>query len=299
MNRLFIGLVVIAAVVIYAIISVIIVTRKRNEAKIKDVLTELSNEGDTETIHMKMSGPEQFIVDKFHIKNTQVRYFVWTMRIIAIAAACLTFIIFGFMGIAFCGALLIWSIMDTQLKNQIAATGVNRIDDTVSFINAFTPQISSGKAAKQAFLSYIQSLPTESHTRILLEEYVHARDIGDYHYVTPAHISEMTTIYENALYNEEKGVNDYLYIIEEAKQDLFQKSEYYNEYKTRCNEVLRPIEISYYIGIPVIFIALFGTFHDFWFTGVGLVAALLVLGLFLLFKLTINRLNINTLHKIM
>lgn len=189
--------------------------------------------------------------------------------------------------------------MDTQLKNQIADTGVNRIDDTVSFINAFTPQISSGKAAKQAFLSYIQSLPEESHTRVLLEEYVHAKDIGDYHYVTPAHISEMTTIYENALYNEEKGVNDYLYIIEEAKQDLFQKSEYYNEYKTRCNEVLRPIEISYYVGIPVIFIALFGTFHDFWFTPWGGAAAIIVLILFFLFKFTINRLNINTLHKIM
>lgn len=189
--------------------------------------------------------------------------------------------------------------MDTQLKNQIEETGVNRIGDTVSFINAFTPQIASGKSAKQAFLTYIQTLPVDSKTRILLEEYAQARATNNAQYTVPAHISEITTIYENAIYNEEKGVNDYLYIIEEAKDDLFQKNMYYSEYKTRCKEVLRPIEISYYVGIPIIFIALFGTFSGFWFTFWGAVAALLVLLLFFLFKFTINRLNINTLHKIM
>lgn len=76
MNRLFVGLIIVAVVAIYVIVLCIILNRKNRETKIKDVLTELSNEGDTETIHMRMSGPEKFIVDKFHIKNTQVRYFV-------------------------------------------------------------------------------------------------------------------------------------------------------------------------------------------------------------------------------
>lgn len=292
------AIIVIVLLICWVVGSALFLTRKRKEAKVKDILTELSTQGDGE-IKIKMSAIERALITKLHIKSSKVRAVVWTIRLLFLGLAAVLYGVFGFMGICFCLAAVAYMLMDAQLKNQIEETGVNRIEDTVSFINAFTPQIASGKSAKQAFLSYTQSLPVESHTKELLQEYIEAKDSDDYSYVTPTFISEITTIYENALYNEEKGVNDYLYIIEEAKADLFQKSGYYNEYLTRCNEVLRPIEISYYIGIPVIFIALFGTFRDFWFTPWGAVAALIVLGLFLAFKFTINRLNVNTLHKIM
>lgn len=293
--QLMLSIVAIIAVGLFLIFFVSALNRKKSENDIKNVINVLSeNKSSVRTLFY-----EQKIIEKLNLPEDKVKIFVYAERALIILLIILSYMILGVVGLGIFAAVVILVMMDNKLKEQIYESGVTRINEVVAFMDYFTPAVSSGQSAKQAFMGYIQKLDPESNQRKLLIEYWNHKNENDYSYETPESIRDITSVYENALYNEEKGVDDYLYIIEEAKADLFQKSVYYNDFNSRVNEVVKPISWAYYIGVPIIIIMLFGMVGDFWFTFVGAVVMVLLVILFFSFKYLMNKLTINSLHQIL
>ena len=104
-------------------------------------------------------------------------------------------------------------------------------------------------------------------------------------------------IYDIAKYNEEKGINDYTYILNELSKDYAQKQVYYNSFMARIGEI-KPIMLSYYFGVPILIAISFGQTYSFWMGFGGYIVATLVLGLFGLFKFLIYKLQKDTVKTI-
>lgn len=62
--------------IVYVLIVVIQLNRKKNEVKVKDVLSELTDGEETQTASVHTTSLEQFIIDKFHLKVSSTRVFV-------------------------------------------------------------------------------------------------------------------------------------------------------------------------------------------------------------------------------
>ena len=251
-----------------------------------------------EVYTIRMFSFEQYIVDKLKLPRERVRLFVYMLRIVIMCLFVFSYFAFGTAGVAIFLAIGILFAMENKKKYEIEKSGITRIADTVAFMDFFTPQIASGASAEQAFIRYIEKLDDKNEYRRLILEYLDAKKNQDYSYKAPTMIKDIVSVYENAVYNEEMGSSNYLYIIKEAKADLFQKSVYYTDYNSRVSEVLKPIEFAYYIGVPFIIFILFGSIGDFWFTIYGVITSFALLVLFYAFKALCNRLAIKTLHEI-
>lgn len=293
--QLILSIVAILAVGLFLIFFVSALNRKKSESDIKNVINVLSeNKSSVNTIFY-----EQKIIEKLNLPEDKIKIFVYSERALLVLLIIMSYMILGVVGLGIFASVVILVMMDNKLKEQIYESGVTRINEVVAFMDYFTPAVSSGQSAKQAFMGYIQKLDPESSQRRLLIEYWNRKNENDYSYETPESINDITSVYENALYNEEKGVDDYLYIIEEAKADLFQKSVYYNDFNSRVNEVVKPVSFAYYIGVPIIIIMLFGMVGDFWFTFIGAITMVVLVILFFSFKYLMNKLTINSLHQIL
>lgn len=288
-------------VIIFMIIFIAGLNRKKEKEEVKDVISYLSEIDNNKNKYsgIKIFQFERYFVEKFNLEKDKIKLFIYAERMILLAAVILSYFLFGAVGICFCASAIVLMVLDSKLKDEIYRSGVTRIDKTVAFMDFFTPQIASGHSASQSFLKYIEKLPNDSEVKPLLIEYYDRKQENDYTYETPDTIKDITAVYENALYNEEMGADDYLYIIQQAKDDLFQKSVYYTDYNSKCGEVLKPIQLAYYVGVPVIIILLFGTLGSFWFTIWGWVTAIALVVLFLLFKIMVNKLAINTMREIL
>lgn len=268
---------------------------KKSEADIREAIGVINDK----EVEIKMLFFEKRLAEKLGIPKDKTKLFLTVERLLIIAIVILSYLVVGVIGLGFVVAAAGMIIMENNLKKAIYESGVTRIGETVQFMDYFTPAVSSGQSASQAFLGYIQKLNEDNPQREYLVEYWDAKSNNDYSYETPEGIKDITAIYENALYNEEKGVEDYLYIIEEAKEDLFQKSVYYNDFNARVSEVIKPISWAYYIGVPAIILMLLSVVDDFWYTLAGLITAIVIVVLFLTFKFLMNRLTISSLHKIL
>lgn len=290
--------VAITILVAFVIAFIVMANKRQKESEIQDAFDSLGIIGGDKN-KRKMFFFEMRLVEKFSIEDSHLKMFLLLERIIIVALCMILYIIFGVVGFAFIGCLAVWVIMDNKLKMKIYDSGITRIDDTIAFMDYFVPSIASGKSAIQSFTSYIEKLDPESNIYRLLTEYWDRKVSNDYTYTTPDAIKDICSVFENAQYNEDKGVDDYLYIIEEAKADLFQKSTYYADYNSRMKEAIVPTSAAYYVGVPVITLMLFGTFGDFWFSEWGLVAAVMLVILFAAFQWLINKLSTDTIEEIL
>ena len=152
------------------------------------------------------------------------------------------------------------------------------------------PHISSGNSADQSLLGYIEY----SRDVELAEFYEHRFDPE---YKLETHLRQIVDIYDIAKYNEEKGINDYTYILNELSKDYAQKQVYYNSFMARIGEI-KPIMLSYYFGVPILIAISFGQTYSFWMGFGGYIVATLVLGLFGLFKFLIYKLQKDTVKTI-
>lgn len=283
------------ALALFLVLLVRGINRKKEDDDVKNVIDILSK---NEVYTIRMFSFEQYIVDKLKLPRERVRLFVYMLRIVIMCLFVFSYFAFGTAGVAIFLAIGILFAMENKKKYEIEKSGITRITDTVAFMDFFTPQIASGASAEQAFIRYIEKLDDKNEYRRLLLEYLDAKKNQDYSYKAPTMIKDIVSVYENAVYNEEMGSSNYLYIIKEAKADLFQKSVYYTDYNSRVSEVLKPIEFAYYIGVPFIIFILFGSIGDFWFTIYGVITSFALLILFYAFKALCNRLAIKTLHEI-
>ena len=240
---------------------------------------------------------ERQLVEKFAIKPNRVKVFLFALRGLAVMALVATVSLFGAIGLAVYAAIIISFYMDSKVKNELAKSGVSRINDTIHFMDFFVPQIASGNSAKTALNNYINRLPETNPVKEKLVDYLKESDNDAYK--VPERIRDIVDIYKNTRYNEDMGNEDFLYIIEEAKEDLFLKSVYYTDYVSKVKEVTKPIEMAYYIGMPAIIIALFGFVGNFWFTIPGVIATIVLVFIFFLFKYLMSKLTITTLREVM
>lgn len=283
---------------VYLVLFVHGVNKRREMEEVGSAIELLANDGEKRTTKRTMRF-ERFLLSRFNIPEERASAFLLAERAMIIAIAVLLYTFFGVLGITIFFCAVTFFIMDNNKREEIERSGVTRIQDTVAFMDFFTPLIASGSSATQAFNAYLTKLDNDSPYKELLVEYIDRRSEEDYTYTTPEMIKDITSIYEAALYNEKMGSSDYLYIIQEAKDTLFQKSVYYSEFNSKTLEVLKPIELAYYIGVPAIAIMLYGSVGDFWFTLPGVLTAIAVAVLFFCFKALCNRLAIGTLHEIL
>lgn len=239
---------------------------------------------------IKIFNFEKKILEKLQIESDKSKYIIYIERLL------LTFIVgfsFWFLrGIALAGfgALLVTFIADDSYKKVIYESGITNINRITNFINYFVPHISSGNSADQSFLSYI-----EYSGDIELSNYYENRDNPNFK-IKP-HLKQIIDIYDIAKYNEEKGISDYTYILNELSQDMSQKQVYYNNFISRIGEI-KPIMWSYYIGVPILIFVSFGQTYEFWLGIGGYIVSFVLLILFSLFKFLIFKLQKKTINVI-
>lgn len=288
------------ALVLYLILIIRGVNREKQNKDIQDAIDAMTLDNKSKLKYInKIFRHERYLVNRLGIPEDRIRTFVYAERVLVICVVIASFMLLSYVGIAFCVCAVAYVIMNNQLKDAIEQSGVDRIQDIVAFMDYFSPQIASGSSSKQAFTSYVAQLPDDSKYKPMFIEYLQARQDDDYSYKTPAAIKDITDIYEIALYNEAQGTSNYLYVIEEAKSDLFQKFQYYTQYQADASRVIGPIEKAYCIGVPFITIIVYTSLGEFWHSPWGIVAAILLIVLFIAFKYLCNKLAIDTLDQVL
>lgn len=288
----------IVVLTIFVILFVSKLNKNKDEEDIRDVIAGMAS-GNDFTKNILIFQYERYLLTRLDIPRKSIKLFLYAERILLVTFAILSFIFFGVLGVGVVVCAIILVIMDNKLKDEIYRSGVTRLEDTIAFMDYFTPQVASGNSATQAFLNYVNRMDDDNPKKAVLEEYYNRKRNRDLSYEVPDSIKDIVSVYENALYNEEMGSENYIDIIQEAKEDLFQKNVYYTEYQSKTGEVLKPIELAYYIGVPAIIVLLFGSFGDFWFTLAGFITMIALIVLFFLFKFFVNKLAIDTIREIL
>ena len=239
---------------------------------------------------MKTFSFEDRILKRFNTEPDKVKLVLYIERIIILITLIIS--VYFFKGLALTGfmAIVIIFFADDAYRKVIYESGITNINKVMNFINFFVPHINSGHSADQSLLGYIEySLDAE------LSEYWENKDNQDYK--IPTHLRQIIDIYDIAKYNEEKGISDYTYILNELSKDMAQKQVYYNSFISRIGEI-QPIMWSYYIGVPILIGASLGQTYDFWMGIGGYVVAIILLILFAIFKLLIFKLQKKTINVI-
>lgn len=273
-----------AAMLVYIIFVIYSLNRWDIQRRMDIIVDDGRTEG------MKLMFYEHMLIDKIHIEPEKIRFFIYGERIAlgilvtvcAIAIRGLTILLFG--------AVLIIIMADQGYKTVIYNSGITNIPNVVNFINYFVPHINSGNSADQSLLGYIDY----SQDPDLAEFYEHRDDPT---FKLQPHIRQIVDIYDIAKYNEEKGISNYSYILNEISKDYAQKQIYYNSFVARIGEI-KPIMLSYYFGVPILIITSFRQTYNFWMGWGGVIVAILVLVLFATFKYLIFKLQKDTVTNI-
>lgn len=280
MSIIFVSILLVMLLV-YIIATVIYINASEDRRKVREMMDATASK---ETI--KTFAFEDKILKKLRVEPSKVHLVLWVERILIVGL-----LIFGFVqlrGIMLCaaGAVVICFVADDSYKKVVYDSGIENIGRVTNFINYFVPHINSGNSADQSFLGYVDYSKDED----LLEYYENRNNPN---YTIPAHLKQIVDIYDVAKYNEEMGISDYTYIMNELSQDMAQKQVYYNSFISRIGEI-KPIMWSYYIGVPILIGVSFSQTYDFWMGGGGIIVAVVLLIMFGLFKFLIYKLQKKT-----
>ena len=270
----------------YISIMIIALTKTNKSATATNLLDLEKREKEFKTMYF-----EEIILRSLKLQPKNMKLFIYLERIILIVG--LSALLVAFRGLAFCFVGCIFAILffNDAYKKVIYESGINNIVMVNNFINYFVPHINSGNSADQSLLGYIEY----SNDEELRKYYENKSDI-DINDIAP-HVKQIIDIYDIAKYNEEKGIADYTYILNEISQDYEAKSRYYNRFISSIGEI-KPTEFSYYIGVPILIFISYNQTKDFWAGFGGFILSIALLGLFVLFKFLIFKLQKNTISKI-
>lgn len=272
-------------VILIYIITIIYYIQHRN--KIKD-LDQFINEDRME--YSRMFYLEERILKSLNIKPGKIKPVLWTIRIIVFGAIGVLLYMLRGVALTLVGGLAVTLIFDDLYKKAVHDSGITNVSIVTNFLNYFIPHINSGNSADQSLLAYISYSGLEP-----LEEFYQRR--GEPGYEIPTEIKQIVDIWDIAKYNEEKGISDYTYILNEISKDMSQKQTYYNSFVSRISEI-KPIEISYYIGVPAMIFMSFSQTYDFWMGVGGAICSVVILILFTVFKFLIYKLQKSTIETI-
>ena len=272
------------ALAVYIIASIVYVV-KRSKEKDAEMFMEIHKDH-----KFKAFFYELVFLRKMGLKPEQVKLFLYIERFVVFGTVVYSFFTFRGIALFIIGAVLITLFFDDAYKKAIYESGISNVPKITNFINYFVPHINSGNSADQSFLGYVDYAKDEE-----LREYYENRDNPDYK--APEHIKQIIDIYDIAKYNEEKGISDYVYILNELSKDMSQKQTYYNGFISRIGEI-KPIMWSYYIGVPLLVFISFDRTYSFWMGIGGWICGIVLLILFALFKFLIFRLQKTTITTI-
>lgn len=272
------------AMLVYFIAVLVALNNWDRKRKLDLLIDDFDNRG------MKLLFYEHMILDKLHLDPEKVAPFIYGMRLALAIFLGLCFIFFRGLTILAFGAVVMIIVADQAYKNVIYESGITNVGNVVNFINFFVPHINSGNSADQSLLGYIEYSRNED----LAMFYEHK---DDPEFKLQKHLRQIVDIYDIAKYNEEKGISDYTYILNEISQDYSQKQVYYNSFIARIGEI-KPIMLSYYIGVPILILVSFQQTYDFWMGWGGVIIAILTLILFGTFKYLIYKLQKDTVTNI-
>lgn len=271
---------ILSLLIVYMIVALIYI---KTSQKRKEIEVMMTNEKEK---RVKTFAFEEKLIRKFNINPNKIAPILYIERIIILSVFVIAL---GYLkGLAMCifGAIGITIYFSDLTKKAIYDSGIENVGKVTNFINYFVPHINSGNSADQSLLGYIEYSRDEE-----LAEYYENKD--NIEYELPTHLKQITDIYDIAKYNEEQGIADYTYILNELAQDYAQKQVYYNSFVSRIGEI-QPICWAYYISVPVLIIVSLKNTWSFW-TGIwGFVAGFVLLLFFFLFKLLIYRLQKKT-----
>jgi len=245
---------------------------------------------DSDRMGMRLWFHEHKLLDSLHLQPERVRGLIYLSRITLIGMLALIVLTLRGLALLLFGAVWVTVMFDQAYKNVIYESGITNIGNIMNFINFFVPHINSGNSADQSLLEYV----AYSKDADLAEFYERK---SDPEYRMQKRIRQMVDIYDIAKYNEEKGISDYTYILNEISQDYSQKQVYYNSFISRIGEI-KPIMLSYYFGVPMLIISSFGQTFEFWMGPGGVVVAIITLILFSIFKYLIYKLQKDTVNAI-
>ena len=234
---------------------------------------------------------EEKIIKSLHLNPLKIKGFIIFERIIVSILILSILIVLRGLGMALVGSIFITLFAEDAYQKIIYDSGITNIVKINNFINFFAPHINSGNSADQSLLAYIAYSEDED-----LKNFYENKDKGEKIELNK-HTRQIVDIYDIAKYNESKGISDYTGILNEIAKDYEQKQKYYNKFISGMGEI-KPTELSYYFGVPILIIISFSQTKTFWMSGGGIILSLALLILFALFKFLIYRLQKSTIMNI-
>lgn len=216
---------------------------------------------------------EKLLVEKIEFDKNYLKPIVYLSRVLLIIGVLALGYFIGAIALTLISGAIIIVLFNQKHKTLIHQAGVNYISTLNAFLDSYIPDISSGLSNDQAMLKYINGEEDED----LFDWWVNK---DDPEYQVPIKWARVVEVYEMIRFNEERGIDDSLPIIEELQKDLNTKQEFYNQYKAKMGEI-NPILLSYYVFVPIIMLISFNQNKDFWFTFYGLLASIGMIILFL------------------
>lgn len=289
------SILLVIAIAVYVIVVIIGYNKQRillKTSKVFETMTQKDKQ-------MKLFFIEKNIIEKLNIKAERIKPFIYLERFVIISAIIISYFIVGFVGFGFVLGVVVNLYFADKTRQLIDSEGLENIAPTLDFINFFCPTVVAGSSTEQALLKYIKKLDDDNIYKQDLMEYYTALKEDNLAYHTPEKIKDIVEVYSNAAYNEELGIDNYLAVVDEEKDSLFKKQNYYNKYKNEFDSVINPIKISYTVFLPIIVFLTLNMVGDFWKTVLGLIVILVVVIIYVAFQRLLFNLNKSTIEKIL
>lgn len=229
---------------------------------------------------------ETKITDIIEIDAKYYRTIFIPLRILMCIGALYVSFKLGVTILFFVSAIIIALFMDNKTKILIEEAGIKYIENINLFLDFYVPALASGQSNNQAMLKFIGQ-ENDPH----LTEWWINKDSKTF--VVNNKWKRVIEIYEMMKFNEERGIDNSLPVIEEMQKDLSQKQVFYNEYSSKMGEIT-PILLSYYIFVPVLLVMSINQTQDFWFSFKGLIATIVLIILFLCSQFAVFKLREHT-----
>ena len=228
---------------------------------------------------------EKKIIELLNIPSSKIKVFIYTIRFLLLVALIFMATIMGFVTLFLVLSVLTVLYFNMQTSKLVDKTGVTHLATINSFLDTFIPSIASGLSNDQSMLKFVHSTEDANLTDWWLKK-------DDLTSVVKLDNkwTRIVEVYNMMNFIEEKGTGDPLSIIKEMQNDLNTKQKYYDEYRAKMGEI-KPIMLSYYIGVPLLIVMSYNQTRGFWNTGWGLVAAIGLAILFAIFQFLIYKLK--------
>lgn len=251
---------------------------------------------------IKVFSFEEKIMQKIGIPKERWQLFSVGIKIVLVLIAILSYKAVGWLGLVVVACIAVNLYFNDKLAKLLRESNVESLDVTLDFITIFKAEVSGGSSTLIAMQKYIAQIESSRMwDKQFLNNYIDNPSIiklyDKYDY---AHLNMVMYIYSMASYAEEKGYSDTIETtIENIRNNIIKKKRYYNQYVAKSSEIIRPITVSYYIGIPFMVLTVMDSTNGFWTTFVGLIAAIVMFAIFFGFRFSVFKMSKSTMEGIL